>query len=219
MINLAIVDDQNIFLKGLRLIIDTFDSIQLQFEAKNGVELLDKLEAYQPHVILLDLQMPVMDGVTALKLIKEKYPTIKVILLTMFDDERLIQQVIELGANGYLLKNEETENIEKAIHAVVEKDFYLNDYVSKALYRGAQKKNRRQIKLTQNGIQVKLTKRELEVLHLICQEYNNAEIAQQLFLSQRTIEAHRRNMLEKTNVKNTAGLVIFAIRNELVRLS
>jgi len=218
-IRIATVDDHTLFLRGLRLLIDDLNGIELLFEATNGQALLDQLKVNVPDVVLLDLQMPVMDGLSALEVIKKDYPSIKVILLTMHDDERLIQQVLELGANGYLLKNEEPSEIEKAIHSVFEKDFYLNEYVSKALFRSAQRKSSAKLELRQHGIQIKLTKRELEVLDLICQEYNNAEIAAQLYLSVRTVEAHRRNMQEKINVRNAAGLVIFAIRNKLINVA
>jgi len=218
-IRIATVDDHTLFLRGLRLLIEDLDGVELLFEATDGQALLDQLKVDVPDVVLLDLQMPVMDGLSALEVIKKDYPSIKVILLTMHDDERLIQQVLELGANGYLLKNEEPSEIEKAIHSVFEKDFYLNEYVSKALFRSAQRKSSAKLELRQHGIQIKLTKRELEVLDLICQEYNNAEIAAQLYLSVRTVEAHRRNMQEKINVRNAAGLVIFAIRNKLVNVA
>ena len=139
LINVALADDQTLFLRGLALLLESIEGVHCIFQVNNGQELLEQLSILQPDVILLDLQMPVMTGLEALGIIKERYEHIKVILLTMHDDERLIQQVLEMGANGYLLKNEEPKEIERAIRSVMEKDFYLNDYVSKALFKGAQK--------------------------------------------------------------------------------
>lgn len=217
MISIAIVDDQTLFIKGLRLLIDSFDNIQVLFDAKNGQDLLNQLDIQEPQVILLDFQMPVMDGITALQIIKKKYPAIKVILLTMHDDEHLITHVIEQGANGYLLKNEEPEIVQQAIEAVVERDSYLTNYVSKALFRGIQ--NKQSSKITLNKyLSKELTGREMEVLALVCKEYTNVEIAKALFLSPRTIEGHRKNILNKTGARNSAGLVIFAIKHGLIEL-
>lgn len=216
-IKLAIADDQVLFLKGLRLLIRSFENIELIIEASNGQELLDAIAQQQPDVILMDLRMPVMDGLEATEKIRAQYPDIKIILLTMYDEERLINHMMKIGANGYLLKNEEPEVLKKAILTVHEKEFYFNDYVSKALLKGMQKKNQgvRPWKIQDN---LQLTKREMEVLQLICRELTSGEIAEQLFISIRTVENHRNSLLSKTGVRNTAGLIIYAIRNKLVEL-
>lgn len=216
-IKIAIVDDQVLFLKGLRLLINTFSDIEILFEANNGEELLQSLRQQQPDVILCDLRMPVMDGLEATEHVRAQYPEVKIILLTMYDDERLINQVMKKGAHGYLLKNEEPQALKKAIQTVVEKGFYFNDYVSKALLNGLQK-NQAHTRPWEDSLHIQLSKRELEVLHLICQEHTSAEIAAKLFISTRTVENHRKSLLAKTDVKNTAGLVIFAIRNNIVTI-
>jgi len=216
-IKLAIVDDQVLFLKGLKLLISSFEEVELIIQANNGQELLDAIEKEQPDVILMDLKMPVMDGLEATERIKANYPEIKVILLTTYDEEKLIHHIMKKGANGYLLKNEEPEILKEAILTVVKKEFYFNEYVSKALLGGMQKRPNevRPWKSTNN---ISLTKREMEVLQLICKEQTSAEIADLLYLSPRTVENHRKNLLEKTGAKNTAGLVIFAIQNQLIEL-
>ncbi|MCB0628318.1 MAG: response regulator transcription factor [Lewinella sp.] len=216
-IKLAIADDQILFLKGLRLLIRSFENVELIIEASNGKELIEAIALNQPDVILMDLRMPVMDGLEATEKIRELYPDIRIILLTMYDEERLINHMMKVGANGYLLKNEEPEVLKTAIQTVYEKEFYFNEYVSKALLKGIQKKHQpvRPWKIQDN---LQLTQREMEVLNLICREFTSGEIAEQLFISIRTVENHRNSLLSKTGVRNTAGLIIYAIRNKLVEL-
>lgn len=216
-LKLAVADDQVMFRKGLRLLLRTFDKVELIIEANNGQELLDAIAKNQPDIILLDLRMPVMDGLEATEKIKATYPDIKIILLTSYDDEELINQLMRVGANGYLLKNEEPEVLKEAILAVAEKGFYFNDYVSKALLKGMQKKPR-EVRPWKTDNNLELTKREMEVLNLICKEYTSAEIAEELFISIRTVENHRKSLLSKTSVRNTAGLVIYSIRHQLIEL-
>lgn len=216
-IRLAIADDQLLFIKGLKLLISSFEDIQLIIEAHNGQELLDAIAKQQPEVVLMDLRMPVMDGLEATKRIKAQYPKIKILLLSMYDNERLINHMMKVGANGYLLKNEDPEVLKEAIYAVMEKEFYFTEYVSKALLQGTQKKNK-EIRPWKTDRGLNITKRELEILQLICQEYTSHEIAEKLAISKRTVENHRQNIIEKTGVKNTAGLIIFALRNRLVTI-
>jgi len=217
-IQLAIVDDQVLFLKGLKLILNTFEHMEIVIEAYNGKELLQAMETTMPDVVLMDLEMPVMNGMEATQIIKEKYPKVKVILLTMHDDERLINHIMKNGANGYLLKNEEPDVLREAIESVIKKDYYFNDYVSKALLKASSPLKGALKSQLDLSVRLGLTRRELEVLNLICQQFTTAEIAKKLFISKRTVEGHRKNLLDKTDVRNTAGLVIFAIRHQLVNL-
>lgn len=218
-IKLAIVDDQKLFLKGLKFIIQTFENVEIILEAFNGQELLSQLESNQPDVILMDIKMPVMDGIEATKIIKKRFPEIKIILLTMYNDERLISHVMELGANGYLLKDEDSEVVHQAINAVVEKGFYFNDYVSSALLKQVKGKSKADpTEIFTKANNANLSRRELEVLQLICKEYSTKEIGTQLYISARTVEGHRKNLLEKTGVRNVAGLVIYAVKNGLVEM-
>ena len=218
-IKLAIADDQILFLRGLKFIINTFEDVELIIEASSGEDLLQKIEQTQPEVILCDIKMPGLDGIETTKTIKNRFPDIKVILLTMYNDERLISHAMEIGAHGYLLKDEEAEEVHKAIQTVYEKGFYFNDYVSQALLKQVKNKTKTLPQEVILNNAVKLSPRETEVLELICQEMSTAEIAKQLFISARTVEGHRKNLLEKTGVKNTAGLVIFAVKNNLVDLN
>lgn len=220
-IKLAIVDDQKLFLNGLKYIIDTFEGIDLVIEANNGAELLQQMEDVTPDVILMDLKMPVMDGVATTQHLKKHQPEIKIILLSMYNEERLINHMMEIGANGYLLKDEEPEIVEEAIRTVMQKDFFFNEYVSRALLKGMKgvkgKPTTPSASFSSNAA-INLSKRELEVLQLICEELTTAEIANKLFISVRTVEGHRKKLVEKTGVKNMAGLVIYAMKSGLVEV-
>lgn len=215
-IKLAIVDDQTLFLKGLKFIIQTFNDVELVAEAASGEELLEKMEKVRPDVVLSDIKMPGMDGIELTQKLKKRYPGIKVILLTMYDDERLISHVMEIGANGYLLKDEDSDIVHEAIRVVVEKDFYFNDYVSTALLKHVKGKSKSNPSKILSSNTDNLSPRELEVLQMICQELSTNEIAEKLYISARTVEGHRKNLLEKTGVKNVAGLVIYAVKNQLI---
>lgn len=214
---LAIVDDQVLFLKGLKLLVTSFEEVELIITATNGKELLDAIAEQQPDIVLMDVRMPVMDGLEATQKVRELYPEVKVILLSMYDEERLINYLMKLGASGYLLKHEEPEVLREAMQSVMAKGFYFNEYVSKALLSGLQTRGK-EIRPWKAEDNLQITKREQEVLDLICQEHTSAEIAETLFISTRTVENHRKSLLSKTGVRNTAGLIIFSIRNQLVEI-
>lgn len=217
-IRITLADDHDLFLKGMHLLIDDFDNMEVVAQASNGIELLDILKTHTTDLVIVDLQMPQLDGIAATRQVKETYPGIKILLLSMHDDERLISHVMKLGANGYLLKNEPPEILHRAIETVMDKGYYFNDYVSKALLKGLPKIAGDVADHLHLKSQLGVTSREREVLQLICKELTTAEIAEKLYISKRTVEGHRKNLLEKTGVRNTAGLVIFAIRNKLIEL-
>ena len=217
LIKVAIADDHVLFRKGLITILEMEGEMEVILDADNGKELVEKVAQNQPEVILMDLKMPEMDGMEATKIIKEKYPEIKILILSMYDEEQFIIYCLELGANGYLLKNADPNEVTTAIKTVMAKDFYFNDHISTVMLKGLNQKSRPKGKPEwANNIQ--LTKREKEVLELICREFTTPEIGEKLFISHRTVEGHRKNLLEKTGAKNTAGLVVFALKNELVEM-
>lgn len=209
MIKLALVDDHNLFREGIKLLLQPITDMELVIEASNGKELLEQLEGDTPEVVLLDLDMPEMDGIETSKRLREISEDIGIIILTMYDDEQMIAHLMELGANGYLLKDTSQQELEKAIRSVHETRFYFNDFVSKALLTGVRSKRKSDPKIGNN---IDLTRRESEVLQLICEELTTQEMADKLFLSPRTVEGHRQNLIEKFGVKNTAGLIIRAIK-------
>ncbi len=212
LIKFVIADDHAIFRQGLRYALVDDHKLKFAGEAQNGAELLQLIEKQKPDVALIDIKMPEMDGIEATRQIHALYPEVKILMLTSHDDESFILHLLELGANGYLLKNADPEEIKKAIHYVYENDYYFNDLVNNTMLRVITNKKRA---LEKNSI--KLNDRETEVLKLICKEHTTAEIAEQIFLSPRTVEGIRTNLIEKVGVRNAAGLIIYAFRTGLVQ--
>jgi two-component system, NarL family, response regulator DegU len=218
-IKLALCDDQNLFRVGMASLLTQVADFDLILEAANGQELLDKMARKTPDVVLLDLQMPVLDGIATADLLREHHPRVRIIVLSMHDEDRMILHLLEKGVSGYLLKDTDPDEVEHAIRTVMDEGVYLNGHVSKALHRKVTHQPD-PAKPSPGGTgvytgKIPLSEREKEVLHLICQELSTAQIADKLFLSPRTIEGHRLRLLEKTATKNTAGLVAFAFRNGL----
>ncbi len=214
-IKVAIADDHKIFRSGVINTLIPYDNINVIFEADDGQHLLDLMNQQQPDVILMDLKMPNMDGIEATVKVKAQYPDVKVIILTMYEDDNFIVHLVENGANAYLLKNAEPEEIYEAICTTFDKGFYFNENVNLALLKKVLHKTKQQIKPTLKN-EVQLNDRELEVLKLICNEQTTQEISEQIFLSPRTVEGIRQKLLEKLNVKNSVGIVLYAFRNGLI---
>ena len=212
-ITIAIADDYKIFRDGLKVGLSSDDNLDVIAEADNGEDLLKLLETIHPDIILMDLNMPILDGMETTKRVKKQYPTIKVLVVTMYDDDKFIIHLMEIGANGYLLKNAEPEEIRKSIYAVHENGYYFNDLVNKALLKKLVLKNNLRPSFNNN---IEFTEREQEVLKLICEEKTATEIGKEIFLSPRSVEGIRQRLIEKVGVRNTAGLVMFAIKNGIV---
>ncbi len=215
-INVAIADDQKLFRKGMASLIGSFAQMSMLFEAENGRELLELCEqaTVKPDIIVLDLSMPELNGLETLKILKEKYPSIRVIILTVHEAENFILATIQAGANGYLAKNAEPEEVEQAIREVFKNDFYFTMPMLEIMRKGVVRKAQ-SVNLEQEN---RLTARETEVLGLICKQLSSSEIAEKLFLSNRTVEGHRNNLLLKTGSRNTAGLVLYALKHHLIDL-
>ena len=208
-----IVDDHKLFRKGVEALLSDFDFVEVLGEAGNGIELLDILKqiSKKPDIILLDLSMPEMDGPEVFEILRDEYPDIKVIILTMEDDNQIILHLIQLGVNGYLLKSADTDEMETALRKVLRNDFYFSDNITEIVMKDLL--NHRN---TPKSVEIKLTSRELDILHLICEELTAGEIADKLCLSARTVEGYRAKLLSKTQTKNMAGLVLFAVKNKLI---
>lgn len=213
MINVAIAEDQVLFRKGLITLINAFKNVKVCIEAENGEDLLDQLANTKEtvDVTLIDINMPRVNGIESLKLIRKSYPTIKNIILTIHEEEKYILKLIEEGANAYLAKNSEVDEIEKAINFVVNHDYYFNENTVRVMQKYMHTKGK---KTSGNKLGL-ITAREKEVLCLICQEYTSQEISEKLFVTESTVNGHRNNLLLKIGCRNTAGLVLFAIKNEL----
>lgn len=216
LIRVAIADDQVLFRKGMAAIVDSFEGIQTVIEADNGLELIEALGAAEekPHVALLDLSMPEMNGVETTKVIRKRFPDVKVIILSVYAEDRFVIHLMELGVNAYLFKNVEPAEVEKAIRTVVANDFYFNKSFREAMNNRLQVKRPR--RLTTEDLWSDLSARERDVLELICKQRTGQEIAYELNLSTRTVEGHRSSILEKTGARNTAGLVLFALKHGLL---
>lgn len=212
-IKIIIADDYKIFREGLKVGLSADEGLQVIAEADNGEDLVKLLDTVTPDVILMDLKMPIMDGMEATKIVRKKYPGIKVLVVSMYEDDKFIIHLMENGANGYLLKNAEPDEIRRSIYAVHENGYYFNDLVNKALLKKLVLKNNLKPSFNQN---IDLTEREQEVLKMICEEKTAAEIAKEIFLSPRSVEGIRQRLIEKVGVRNTAGLVMFAVKNGIV---
>ena len=212
-IRIAIADDYAIIRDGVKVGLSRDESLEVVLEASSGDELLLGLERITVDVILMDLKMPGMDGMEATELIRKRYPELRILVITMYDDEKFIIHLMEKGANGYLLKNADSTEIRKAIYSVHESGYYFNDLVNKALLKRLVLRSPLKPSFKQN---VEFSERELQVLHLIAEENTNAEIGKTIFLSPRSVEGIRQRLIEKTGVRNTAGLVIWAVRNGVV---
>lgn len=214
MINLAIADDHKIFREGLKATLEDCADLNLVFEAGNGIELIRQLGHKNPDVVLMDIKMPEMDGMQATSYIQENFGHVKVLALSMHNEDKYILDMMKAGASGYLLKNAEPQEIIDAIFTVHKKGFYFNEHLSVTLIKqlmgnSAQPKGK---------AETELNEREIEVLKLICQEKQNTEIADKLFLSVRTVEGYRTKLFEKTNSKNIVGLVIYAFKKGIINI-
>ena len=214
LINVIIADDHVLYRAGVKNALSSKKDIKVIAEADNGSHLLNLLKGIQPDVILLDIQMPIMDGITTLPEIKKLYPRIKVIMLTMMDDQSMITKLMELGANSYLTKTSDSEIIYEAIKTCYEQEFYFNSLTNKALLNNLRHKTPSSIKLQQED--ATLSDKEITVLRLMCEEKSTREIAEAVELSPRTIEAIRDKLKTKTGAKSTAGLIMFAVKNKLL---
>lgn len=214
-IKVLIADDHVLYRAGVKTALSTKKDVKVIAEADNGMHLLNMLATVQPDVILLDIQMPVMDGIGALPEIKKNWPHIKVIMLTMMDDHSMITKLMELGANSYLSKTSDSEIIYEAIKTCFEHEYYFNTLTNKALLTNLKAKNTMTPqKLVQ--LEANLSDKELLVLKLMCEEKSTREIAEIVDLSPRTVEAIRDRLKEKTGAKTTAGLIMYAVKNNLL---
>jgi DNA-binding NarL/FixJ family response regulator len=214
-INVIICDDHVLYRAGVKAALSSKKDIKVIAEADNGSHLLNLLKAiHLPDVILLDIQMPIMDGIATLPELKKLYPGIKIIMLTMMDDQSMITKLMELGANSYLTKTSDSEIIYEAIKTCYEQEFYFNSLTNKALLNNLRQKIPSSIKLHQED--AILSEKEITVLRLMCEEKSTREIAEAVELSPRSIEAIRDKLKTKTGAKSTAGLIMFAVKNKLL---
>lgn len=211
-IKVAIADDHALFRAGVRTALSAKKDVELIAEADNGMQLLNLLRHIEPDVILLDIQMPIMDGIQTLPEIRKLRPEAKVIILSMHNDHSMISKLMEIGANSYLTKNSDSETIYQAIKTCYEQEFFFNELTNKALLTGLRTK-RTDIGGPQD---VNLSEKEVRVLKLMCEEKTTKEIADIVEISPRTVEAIRDKLKTKTGAKSMAGLVMYAVKNGII---
>lgn len=213
---LVIVDDHKLFRNGLKLLIGESDYFNEVNDLSNGQELLDYLEDHHVDLVLMDINMPVMNGIDATRAAIERYPGINVIALSMLSDEDNYYKMIEAGARGFVLKDAGSEELHKAIDTVLGGDSYFSGGLIKNIIRSLNT-NARNCN-AEKDVASMFSRREIEILEQICKGLSNQEIADSLFISPRTAERHRANLFEKTGVKNSVSLVMYAIKNSIVKI-
>lgn len=211
-INILLVDDHDIVRDGIHMLLEDEVGFNIAAEAENGNEAIEACKEHDIDLIIMDINMPEMNGIEATERIKESFPEIKVLALTMMDEDQHIRKMIEAGASGYILKSSDKLELVDAITTILDGQHYFSDDATQSvmmdLVKGTTQKKQSDPE--------NLTDREKEVLELIVEQYTNQEIADELYISPRTVDAHRRNLLQKTGAKNTAGLVTYAIKHDLV---
>lgn len=211
-LNLMIVDDHKLFREGLKLLLKSLEEVGEVWEAADGEIFLQMIRNCHPDLVLMDIEMPRVNGIEATTRALEQFPDLKIIALSMFGDEEYFQKMVDAGVCGFLMKNSEFSEVRKAIQNVVQGNNYFTEEI---LYRLV---NRFKTRSPQPEPQVILSDREQEVLLLICKGLSNQEIADQLFISKRTVDHHRASLLTKTDTRNAASLVIYAIKNKMIEV-
>jgi DNA-binding NarL/FixJ family response regulator len=215
LIKIAIADDHKIFRDGIKMALSSKENLKMLWEAEDGKDMMHKISVKLPDVLLMDIRMPEVDGINALQILRKEYDNIKIIVLTMYDDEQMINKMMEMGANAYLTKTTDPEEIYKAILTCMNEEFYFNDLVNKAVMgKLMQKKNVRQH--FAESLPINFSEKEIKILKLLAEDKTTEEISKTIFLSPRTIETIRQNMKSKVGAKTIGGLIMYAMRNKLI---
>jgi DNA-binding NarL/FixJ family response regulator len=220
-IKVAIADDHKIFRDGIRMSLSEKENIQMMWEAEDGKDMMHKISVKPPDVLLMDIRMPEIDGINALEILRTEYKAIRVIVLTMYDDQQMINKVMEMGANAYLTKTSDPEEIYQAIITCMSDEFYFNELVNNAVMgKLLSRKNLRHVasnpSMSNANIVADFTEKEIRILQLLAEDNTTEEISKLIFLSPRTIETIRQNMKNKVNVKTISGLIMYAIKNRII---
>jgi DNA-binding NarL/FixJ family response regulator len=214
-IKIAIADDHKIFRDGIKMALSGRENLKMLWEAEDGKDLMHKVALKKPDVLLMDIRMPEIDGINAIEMLRKEYEDIKIIILTMYDDQQMISKMMEMGANAYLTKTTDPEEIYEAIITCMNDDFYFNSLVNNAVMgKLIQKKNVRQH--YGSTVPINFNEKEIKILQFIAQDKTTEEISKIIFLSPRTIETIRQNMKSKVSAKTIAGLIMYGMRNKLI---
>jgi DNA-binding NarL/FixJ family response regulator len=214
-IKIAVADDHKIFRDGIKIALSAKENLKMLWEAADGKDMMHKISVKLPDVLLMDIRMPEIDGINALQILRKEYETIKIIVLTMYDDEQMINKMMEMGANAYLTKTTDPEEIYTAILTCMNEEFYFNDLVNKAVMgKLMQKKNVRHHYA--DVLPITFTEKETKILQLLSEDNTTEEISQAVFLSPRTVETIRQNLKSKVGAKTIGGLIMYAMRNKII---
>ena len=214
-IKIAIADDHKIFRDGIKMALSNKENLKILWEAEDGKDMMHKIEIKMPDVLLMDIRMPEIDGINAIQILRKEYQSIKIIVLTMYDDHQMISKMMEMGANAYLTKTTDPEEIYRAILTCMNEEYYFNDLVNQAVMgKLMRQKNVRQTYA--DSLPISFSEKELNILQLLSEDKTIEEIAKIVFLSPRTIETIRQNMKTRVNAKTVGGLLMYAIRNKLI---
>lgn len=213
---IVLVDDHKLFREGLNFVISQIDDFKVVGEATDGKEFLAMIDDLEADLVLMDISMPNIDGIEATKRALEKYPDLKIVALSMFGDEEYYYKMIQVGVKGFILKESGKDELEKALREVLNGGNYFSQKLLTNIILNLD--NPKAGSIRPAGENIKLTRREIEILNLICTGLSNAEIADKLFLSLRTIEGHKSKLIQKTGVKNSISLVMYAIKNKLIEI-
>lgn len=216
-VNILIVDDHELIINGIKSMLRSTKDFNIIGEAVNGLDAIKKTENLRPDVIIMDISMPLMNGIEACKIIVNKYPRIKVLALTQHEDNEYIIQMTNAGASGYLLKNSKKDEFIKAIQTVAAGNKYYSSNISELLLANLITQNKSADEPDKND--VPLTKREIEIIRKIANDMSNQEIADDLHISLRTVETHRRNLMQKLNAKSVVSLIKYAAANDLIKFN
>ena len=207
-----IVDDHTLFRNGLRILLNNLENYHVVGEASNGKQFLDLIKTSAPDLVLMDISMPVMDGIEASTIAHELYPDLKIITLSMYGEEDYYYKMVNAGVKGFVLKNSDIKEVKAALDVVYDGGSFFSSELLQNLISSLKSAPK------SKELHYELSEREMEILILICQGLSNQEIADKLFISKRTVDKHRANILEKSESKNTAQLVVYAIKNRFVEL-
>ena len=215
LIKIAIADDHKIFRDGIKMALAGKENLKMLWEAEDGKDLMHNVAIKKPDVLLMDIRMPEIDGINAIEMLRKEYEDIKIIVLTMYDDQQMINKMMEMGVNAYLTKTTDPEEIYEAILTCMNDDFYFNSLVNNAVMgKLIQKKNVRQH--YGSTVPVNFNEKEIKILQLLAQDKTTEEVSKIIFLSPRTIETIRQNMKTKVGAKTIAGLIMYGMRNKLI---
>ncbi len=211
-IKIIIADDHEIFRKGLKVVLSRLKNVEIVGEATSGEEVIHMLEDSEADIVLMDIEMPGMNGIEATRQITQKFPDVKVLALTMFNNDHYIQDMLDAGARGFLLKNVTKDILDKALNSVAAGNTYYSDELFNFFTK------RITAETVNSKPELLLTRREKEILQFICDGLSNKDISEKLNISERTVIGHKSNLLSKTGCKNTVALISYSIKNKLIQV-